>query len=255
MCFPPGITACPWDHRVSVSSTAHDLRARTEATATGGATAMVVVMTARSSMAPPSKDAATPSEPRRHAPSPQARRARIGTLLMFTVNGMTFASLVPRYPQIKADLDASRTSWGLAVGLGPLGGLILGLFAARLIRRHGSRTIALWPQILSTTCLLLLARAPHTTWVFVAMIVMNVFDALTDIAMDNVNSTPGLAAGSGLTVATWSRRLGFMIHPVLIGLLGDTVSLRWALVCLPAEAALILMATPAFQPVTAAPPD
>jgi len=144
---------------------------------------------------------------------------------------------------------------GLAVGLGPLGGLILGLSAAHLIRRHGSRTIALWPQILSTTCLLLLARAPHTAWVFVAMIVMNVFDALTDIAMDNVNSTPGLAAGSGLTVATWSRRLGFTIHPVLIGLLGDTVSLRWALVCLPAGAALILMATPAFQPVTAAPPD
>ena len=130
---------------------------------------------------------------------------------------------------------------GLAVGLRPLGGLTLGLSAAHLIRRHGSRTIALWPQILSTTCLLLLARAPHIAWVFVAMIVMNVFDALTDIAMDNVNSTPGLAAGSGLTVATWSRRLGF--------------TLRWALVCLPAGAALILMATPAFQPVTAAPPD
>ena len=99
------------------------------------------------------------------------------------------------------------------MGLGPLGGLILGLFAARLIRRHGSRTIALWPQILSTTCLLLLARAPHTAWVFVAMIVMNVFDALTDIAMDNVNSTPGLAAGSGLTVATWIMRLGFHDPP------------------------------------------
>ena len=46
-----------------------------------------------------------------------------------------------------------------------------------------------------------------------------------------------------------------MIHPVLISLLGDTVSLRWALVYLPAGAVLILMATPAFQPVTAAPPD
>lgn len=133
-------------------------------------------MTAKSSMAPPSEDATAPSEPHRHTPSPQARRARIGTLLMFTVNGMTFASLIPRHPQIKTDLGASRTTWGLA-------------------------------------------------------------------------------AGSGLTVATWSRRLGFMIHPVLIGLLGDTVSLRWALVCLPAGAALILMATPAFQPVTAAPPD
>ena len=72
------------------------------------------------------------------------------------------------------------------------------------------------------------------------------------LAMDNANSTPGLAAGSGLTVATWIMRLGFMIYPVLIGLLGDTVSLRWALVCLPAGAVLILLATPAFQPVTAA---
>ena len=119
--------------------------------------------------APPSEDATAPSEPHRHAPSPQARRARIGTLLMFTVNGMTFASLIPCHPQIKADLGASRTTWGLAVELRPLGGLTLGLSAAHLIRRHGSRTIALWPQILSTTCLLLLARAPHIAWVFVAM--------------------------------------------------------------------------------------
>ena len=69
-------------------------------------------MTARSSMAPPSEDATAPSKPHRHAPSPQARRARIGTLLMFTVNGMTFASLIPCHPQIKADLGASRTTWG-----------------------------------------------------------------------------------------------------------------------------------------------
>lgn len=63
-------------------------------------------------MAPPSEDATAPSEPHRHTPSPQARRARIGTLLMFTVNGMTFASLIPCHPQIKADLGAFRTTWG-----------------------------------------------------------------------------------------------------------------------------------------------
>lgn len=137
---------------------------------------MVIVMAARRSRTPPLRDATDPSGPHRRTPSSRARRARIGTLLMFTANGLTFASLVSRHPQIKAGLGASRTTWGLA-------------------------------------------------------------------------------AGSGLTVATWSRRWGFTIHPVLIGLLGDTVSLRWALVCLPAGAALILMATPAFQPVTAAPPD
>lgn len=117
-------------------------------------------------------------------PPLQAVRARVGTLLLFLVNGMTFASLVPRYPEIKASLTASQTVWGLAIGLGPLGGLALGLAAARLMARFGSRNVAIWPQLASTAALILLALAGHIGWVFVAMILMSAFDALTDIAMN-----------------------------------------------------------------------
>lgn len=117
-------------------------------------------------------------------PPPQAVRARVGTLLLFLVNGMTFASLVPRYPEIKAGLMASQTLWGLAIGLGPLGGLALGLAAARLMARFGSRNVAIWPQLASTASMILLALAGHIAWVFVAMILMSAFDALTDIAMN-----------------------------------------------------------------------
>lgn len=114
----------------------------------------------------------------------RARRARVGTLLMFFVNGATFASLVPRYPEIKAHVGADATTWGLAVGLGPLGGLALGLTASRLIARFGSRTVAVWPQLVSTACLLLMANANHVAWIFVAMLTSSAFDAVTDIAMN-----------------------------------------------------------------------
>lgn len=103
---------------------------------------------------------------------------------MFAVNGMTFASFVPRYPEIKAQLAASRTLWGLAVGIGPVGGLLLGLSAAALMARFGSRAVAVWPQVMSTAFLLVLAGADHIAWVFVAMIAMSAFDALTDTAMN-----------------------------------------------------------------------
>jgi MFS family permease len=108
----------------------------------------------------------------------------MGTLMLFATNGLTFASLIPRYPEIKADLGASQTLWGLAVGIGPIGGLALGLATARLMSRFGSRNVAAWPQILSTAGLLLMANAPHVGWVFVAMIAMSAFDAVTDTAMN-----------------------------------------------------------------------
>ena len=40
------------------------------------------------------------------------RLARLGVLLIFFVNGATFASLVPRYPAIIERLHVSNTLWG-----------------------------------------------------------------------------------------------------------------------------------------------
>ena len=54
---------------------------------------------------------------------------------------------------------------------------------------------------------------------------------------------PGMAHGSGLTFVTWLMRLGFFAGPPLIGIVGDTVSLRWALIVVPITALIALALT------------
>ena len=110
--------------------------------------------------------------------------ARAGVLVIFVVNGATFASMVPRYPWIIERLHASTADWGLVLGLCPIGGIALGWAAAGLMAWLGSRTTAAVFQIVSTGALLLLAGAPSLPWAAVAMLVMGAFDALTDTAMN-----------------------------------------------------------------------
>ena len=112
------------------------------------------------------------------------RLARLGVLLIFFVNGATFASLVPRYPEIIERLHVSNTLWGLALGIGPIGGIALGWLAAPLMRRYRSRNVAALAQIASSGALVILALAGSIEWVFVAMFAMSAFDAVTDTSMN-----------------------------------------------------------------------
>ena len=48
------------------------------------------------------------------------RRARYAVGATFAVNGMTFADLVPRYPEIVADLGLDNAAFGAAVAAWPL---------------------------------------------------------------------------------------------------------------------------------------
>ena len=62
------------------------------------------------------------------------RRARYAVGATFAVNGMTFANLVPRYPEIVADLGLDNAAFGAAVAAWPLGALLSGLLRGG--RRH-----------------------------------------------------------------------------------------------------------------------
>lgn len=118
------------------------------------------------------------------APTREASRARRGVTIMFWLNGVGFASLLPRYPEIKAALGLGDLGWGLAVGLGPIGGLLAGLFTARLIRRFSSAKVNLVAALLGLVMLSVYGNA--TVWpVFAAgLFAMAAFDALSDIAMN-----------------------------------------------------------------------
>ena len=45
----------------------------------------------------------------------QNRRARVAVAALFLTNGALFANLLPRYPEIKADLALSNAAYGVAI--------------------------------------------------------------------------------------------------------------------------------------------
>lgn len=117
-------------------------------------------------------------------PNGQAVRARRGVTIMFWLNGVGFASLLPRYPELKSSLDLGDLGWGLVVGLGPLGGLLAGLFTARLIRRFTSARVNIVTALLGLATLSVYGNAPHWTVFAVGLLLMSGLDALSDISMN-----------------------------------------------------------------------
>lgn len=111
-------------------------------------------------------------------------RARWGVILLFWLNGVAWSSILPRYPEIKAALEASNTAFGIAVGLGPVGGLIAGLFTARLVRRFSSATVATMTLLLGILTLNAVANAPTLALFAASLATMAAMDAITDISMN-----------------------------------------------------------------------
>src|SRR5260370_39228017 len=65
----------------------------------------------------------------------QDRRARIATAALFLTNGAIFANLLPRYPEIKADLHLSNAVYGAAIAAFSACALVAGLAEAGLFCR------------------------------------------------------------------------------------------------------------------------
>ena len=116
--------------------------------------------------------------------SADARRARWGVVMLFWLNGVAWSSILPRYPEIKESLRLDDQWWGIAVAIGPVGGLVAGLVTAALIRRYSSAWVSVVSQVVGIAMLNLIGNAP-AAWVFaVGVFLMASLDALTDISMN-----------------------------------------------------------------------
>ena len=113
-----------------------------------------------------------------------ARRARWGVVMLFWLNGVAWSSILPRYPEIKESLRLDDQWWGIAVAIGPVGGLVAGLVTAALIRRYSSSWVSVVSQVVGIAMLNLIGNAP-AAWVFaVGVFLMASLDTLTDISMN-----------------------------------------------------------------------
>ncbi|GAB3623164.1 MFS transporter [Mariniluteicoccus endophyticus] len=117
-------------------------------------------------------------------PTLEARRARWAVATLFWLNGATMASLVPRYPQIRDNLEMSNSLLGLAIAAGPLGGLVGGMFTTWAMKRWGSGRVATWAQVMQILAFCLVLNAPHPALFAACIVLMSTTDVYTDVAMN-----------------------------------------------------------------------
>lgn len=117
-------------------------------------------------------------------PTQQHRHARVAVAAMFFTNGALFANLLPRYPEIKADLAASNTAFGLAIAAFSVGALISGLTAGALIRRFSSSRVSVGTTLVLAVFAFLAAVTPTVQMFAAALFVAGAADAVADVAQN-----------------------------------------------------------------------
>ncbi len=103
---------------------------------------------------------------------------------LFLTNGALFANLLPRYPEIKADLHLSNAVYGVAVAAFSGGALVAGLAAAALIRRFRSARVAVAGTIGIAVLLYTAALAPSAVVLAVSLFIAGASDAVTDVGQN-----------------------------------------------------------------------
>ena len=95
-----------------------------------------------------------------------------------------FANLLPRYPEIKADLAMSNAVYGVSIAAFSGGALVAGLAAAALIRRFSSSRVAVVGTVGIALFVLAAGLAPTPVVFAAALFVAGASDAVTDVAQN-----------------------------------------------------------------------
>jgi MFS family permease len=112
------------------------------------------------------------------------RRARVAVAALFLTNGALFANLLPRYPEIKADLALSNSAYGIAIAAFSAGALVAGPAAAAVIRRLRSAVAAVAGSIGIAVFLFAASLAPSAVALAAALFIAGAFDAITDVGQN-----------------------------------------------------------------------
>jgi MFS family permease len=112
------------------------------------------------------------------------RRARVAVAACFFLNAVFYAGLVPRLPEVKAQLGLSSTALGAALAAVPLGALLAGLSAAALNRRFGSGRVASHGLVLLGATVWTVSVAPNWLALAAALLVLGALDAVVDVAQN-----------------------------------------------------------------------
>lgn len=184
-------------------------------------------------------------------PTTEVRRARTAVAALFLTNGALFANLVPRYPEIKADLGLDNAAYGVAIAAFPAGAIVAGLAAAVVIRRLDSGRAAVAGTILTALGTVLAGFSPSLAVFAGALAFAGATDAITDVAQNThglrvqrrygrsiINSfhaiwSIGAVLGGSMAAGAIALGLPRSVHLSISGVLFAVVSLVALRFCLP----------------------
>ncbi|PJK19392.1 MFS transporter [Mycobacterium goodii] len=112
------------------------------------------------------------------------RRARVAVAALFLTNGAIFANLLPRYPEIKTDLQLSNATYGAAVAAFSAGALVAGLTAGALIRRFRSSRVAVTLTVALAVFVLAAGLASTPILFAAALFLAGACDSVVDVAQN-----------------------------------------------------------------------
>jgi MFS family permease len=158
-----------------------------------------------------------PPAPTVPAIEPRLRHARAAVSVVFLINAVLYANLVPRLPEVKDRLNLSNAELGSGIAAMPVGALLAGLLAPAFIQRFGSAKVAVLGLV--ALAIAVLGVPLSGTWLVFAlvMLLMGGLDAVVDVAQNAHGFRVQRAYGRSIVNAfhgLWS------IGAVIGGLLG-----------------------------------
>ncbi len=112
------------------------------------------------------------------------RRALQSVATQFFVNGVVFASISPRLPEIRTRIDVSTGTLGLLIALGSLAGILGSLSVGRLIERFSSRRVLIGGAIALVAAMPTIGYATTPAVFLLGMMMLSAFDVLVDACMN-----------------------------------------------------------------------
>jgi len=125
-----------------------------------------------------------PSAPVVPAIEPRLRHARAAVSIVFFLNAVLYANLVPRLPEVKDHLNLSNAQLGSGIAAMPVGALLAGLLAPAFIQRLGSAKVAALG--LAVLAVAVFGVPLSGTWLVFALVMLVVggLDAVVDVAQN-----------------------------------------------------------------------
>ncbi|THG33329.1 MFS transporter [Naasia lichenicola] len=185
------------------------------------------------------------------AASEVAQRARVSPALIGTFAALALIAIAAT---VVEDVGSSWATLymsdgvGAAAAIAPLGYIALigfqfvgRLVGDRMVDRLGQRTVARIGGalvLIGMGSALAFPSVPGTLLGFAAA----GFGVATLVpaTMQAADSIPGLRPGTGLTLVTWLMRVGFLLSPLVIGIVSDATDLRISLLLVPLVGLLVL---------------